>query len=927
MMPFRVWRDLQRLKFADFTRPDQEHIYQRCVSEALYDPGTKRLLATHDLSWTEAERDMLRPRTKQLVVERCRGSAYTEYRYAYEFLEDLEEDRRTLASGSRWDWRAAVALLVGGMFVVLLIGGPLWLGGAVAALAAVWCVLFLRRSAVSDHGADALRGAALAAAWVLWRAIVGVKALRWGRTLLVEGTLPAVPDTVRRLIGDEPDALFLPDRSSGLRTPRSPEHVVDNRAKSQLQRKLAQVEYGTIAVCGPRGSGKTTLLEHCVEEADLGLLAQAPATYAPHDFLLSLSVRLCEAYVREEGYDVPEFTRLSPARRMLGRLRAGARRLGRWSAFALPAAALVVLGVSASARSLYALYADSLGDTAREQGDSLRGRAVGIWEGHAVVGSLLVTAAGVVWWRSRHAAWLPRMVGASWRQACVHLGFLLMFVSLVSLVFDDQIARLTTAVSPGTLMTGGLLFLGWRICAGVRDSGVGFSLGRRRVDLRRLFQPVAAGAACCLVLYLVDSPEIHPLLADEDNPLRMTGFVAGLVMAKLGDRKPRPDVPELVTRCRDHLYRLQTIQTSSNTFNATGTAQLLSLGGSHATSVSTIPPNFPELVDSLRDLLTRIGAAYAGRNKTVVIAVDEVDRLGSDTEALAFLGEIKAVLGVPYVYYLISVAEDVGATFVRRGLPHRGVTDSSLDDIVYVQPSTFEESRKILAKRTDRLTDPYMMLAHALSGGIPRDLLRYGIQISEMQEKSRSHELTDISRHLVLEELCETLAGFRTLLSRHQWSHETSDILRAFGTLDTYLSEQDPCPCTQEKIRSILEEFAFRPASERLSPAVAGPLAPEALHLIDEASAYAHFSLTLLDIFTVKRLTERAALAVEQGPDGEPDRLAQARRELGISAYSARPVIDDIRTAWSLPLRPDHARVPSPRRDCPTHRPPVMRGS
>ncbi|WP_055702151.1 orc1/cdc6 family replication initiation protein [Streptomyces silaceus] len=919
MLSFTVWRDLRWLRFANFTRPDQDHIYQWCVLEALSHPRTERLLASHDLSKAAVEQDMLRPHISLLAVSRCRGRAYSEYRYAYEVLEDLEEERRTLADESRWDWRVVVSLLAGAMFTVLLLGGLLWLGGAVVAVAVLWFVLARRRSPVSERGSEALLGAGLAFSWAVCRVDVGIKALRWGKVLLAEGTLPAVPDAVRRLIGDEPDSLFLPDRFSGLRTPRSPEHVVDNRATSQLQRKLAQVEYGTIAVCGPRGSGKTTLLEHCVKDADLGLLAQAPATYAPHDFLLSLSVRLCEAYVREAGYDVPEFTRLSPARRMLGRLRAGARRLGRWSVFALPAAALVVLGLSASARSLYSLYADSLGDAARERGDALRERVVDIWEGHAVVASLLVTAGGVVWWRSRHAAWLPRLVRAGWRQACHLLGFLLMLVSLASLVVDEQLAERTSPVRPGTVVAGGLLFLAWRVCVGVRDSGGGFSLGRRRIDLGRVFQPVAAVAACSLLLYLVDSPEIYPLLADEDNPLRMTGFVVGLVLVKAGGWQPRPAEPELVTRCRNHLYRLQTIQTSSNTLNATGAAQVLSLGGSHATSVSTIPPNFPELVDALRDLLTRIGAAYAQRNKTVVIAIDEVDRLGSDTEALAFLSEIKAVLGVPHVYYLISVAEDVGATFVRRGLPHRGVTDSSLDDIVHVQPSTFQESQKILAKRTDRLTDPYVMLAHALSGGILRDLLRYGIQISEMQEKSQSYELTDISRHLVLEELSETLAGFRTLLSRHQWTRDTSAVLSAFGTLDTYLSAPAPCPCDHARLHSHLEEFAFHPASERFSPAVAGQLAPEALQLVDEAAAYAHFSLTLLDIFTVKRLTERAALAARHGPDGEPGRLAQARQELGISAHSARPLIDDIRTAWSLPLQPDPTPIRSSRRDCPTH--------
>ncbi|MER5347841.1 hypothetical protein ABT030_47845 [Streptomyces mirabilis] len=64
----------------------------------------------------------------------------------------------------------------------------------------------------------------------------------------------------------------------------------------------------------------------------------------------------------------------------------------------------------------------------------------------------------------------------------------------------------------------------------------------------------------------------------------------------------------------------------------------------------------------------------------------------------------------------------------------------------------------------------------------------------------------------------------------------------------------------------------------------------------------AYFSLTLLEIFGAERLERRSQLAALHGPDGDPDRLAQARQELGISPYSARSLIDSIRKAWSLPL-------------------------
>jgi hypothetical protein len=312
-----------------------------------------------------------------------------------------------------------------------------------------------------------------------------------------------------------------------------------------------------------------------------------------------------------------------------------------------------------------------------------------------------------------------------------------------------------------------------------------------------------------------------------------------------------------------------------------------------------------------------------------VIAIDEVDRLGTDIQALAFLSEIKAILGVPYVYYLISVAEDVGAAFVRRGLPHRDVTDSSLDDIIHVQPSTLKESRAILAKRSQTLKDPYVMLAHALSGGILRDLLRYGLQIREIQDKTQSYELTDLSRHLVLEELAETFAGFRTLLSKQQWTHNTSDVLASFRTLCGYL--RDPCPCTEAEMLHTLEEFAFyadgtRPntaATDNQPSATASQeLTSDARQLIDEASAYAYFSLTLLDIFSIEGLERRTQLAAEHGPNGDPERLADARQELGISPYSARPLIETIRKAWSLPLGlTTSGRVPPSLVSCPRHNP------
>ncbi|NYI05540.1 hypothetical protein [Allostreptomyces psammosilenae] len=898
-------------KTGNFLWPDKDEIYKRCVKAALDEPKTARLLGKRPgVTSVTVRAQMQRASYVQFTTSLCEGETQTAFDRACANLVEIQDLHQRAASDTQWNWWVTCLLVVVVSLVVLAAGGLLALAVAVLAVAAVLFALFWVGTVVWYNLRQSLVAGAWGFAWLAQRVVVGIHAVRWSETLRKQGTGPVVAQLVRHMLGEDPDSLFIPGSYDGLRAPRAPGYVIVNGAARKLQRKISQVEYGTIAVCGPRGAGKTTLLEQCVKDADFGLLAQAPATYTPHDFLLSLSVRLCETHIRSEGYEVPQLTRLSSVQYLLRRARLRASRLGRWGAFAVPSAVLVVLGLSASVRSLYVEYASSLASFARMQAQLMRDHSMEIWQGHAIAASVTVTIAGMAWWRARHAVWLPRLIGRVWALGTTFLGAGMALVSVASVFFDGQLRQLVRHVQPNTTFQFLVLLGVWLACCLARDSGSEFLVGRWRIALEAVFRPVVVLVGVIVLLFLVQDSQTRALLADAENPLRLAAMVVGSLLMRAGVWSPRPVEPELVTQCRNHLYRLQTIQTAMNTLSA-GSSQVLSLGSAHTMSVSTIPPNFPELVDGFRNLLTRLAIEKARQGKTVVIAIDEVDRLGSDVQALAFLSEIKAILGVPHVYYLISVAEDVGATFVRRGLPQRDVTDSSLDDIVYVQPSTLQESREILTRRSEALTEPYVILAHALSGGILRDLLRYGLQIREMQEKAQSFELADISRNLILEELSETLAGFRILLSKRQWTRETSDILSAFHALVGYL--RDSCACTEAKLRPALERFAFYAAGDREAP-VRGEVADDVRQLIDEAAAYAYFSLTLLDIFSTEGLKRRTRQAAEQGLAGAPERLADARQELGISPYSARPLIDSIRRAWSLPLGlTTNGRVPPPR--------------
>lgn len=902
-----------------FAAPNRDAVYERCVDIALDEPSRARKLGKRPgTSRRDVFREMHRSMYRNAAYTQADGPERNAYDKAVVDLERARARQQAAADESEWNWKVACSLLVATSLIVLIFWGPLALLIAVFSTALLIFILFWCGTAVWFNLRYCLLAALLGISCAVARAELGYHAVVWGVVLFESGIVPVMDGMIRHLMGEDPDSLFVPQGTSkGLRAPRAPGFVVKTEAMEQMHRKLNHLDEGTIAVCGPRGVGKSTLLENATEQADFGVLIQAPATYAPHDFLVSLSVRLCQDYMDHEGYQAPDFARLSPFHRMLKSARRRIRMLGRWSAFALPAAGLLVLGVSSAARSLYVRYEASASDYAHIWARGIQNWVHDVWSGHAVVASVTISIVGIAWWHSRHDPWLPRTLGRLWSKFGAKLGIVIAAGSLASVFLDPQIGQLVRDVPfdtgyPALMLAGGWLFA----LSTSKRVKAHLDVGRWTLYASDVWKILATCLGTYLLYFLIHIPQTYALLADPQNPLRIAGFVTGTLLARAAGWRPTPAEPPLVTRCRDHLYRLQTIQMTTNTLS-NATAQIMAMGGSHATSISTVPPNFPALVEEFRDLLASIANALVLRRQRVLIAIDEVDRLGSDAQALAFLAEIKAILGVRHVYYLISVAEDVGAAFVRRGLPHRDVTDSSLDDIIHVDACTLKEANAILEERSQDHTPHTALLAHSLSGGLLRDLLRYSLQIEEIQAKTEAHELAHISRELIFEELSETLAGFRTLLSKQQWTQETSGILSDFRTLCGHLKTSQ-CACPDGPLFQALEHFAHQPAG---SQSAYGGITDVARQLIDEAAAYSYFSLTLLEIFTAPGLDRRSEHAAAQSSYGAHERLAESRLELGISPYSARTFIAHIRKAWSLNDSPSSDIIATALRQlsCPLH--------
>lgn len=907
-----------------FSAPSRDQVYEHCVGAALDAPSRARRLGKRPgTARGDVFREMHNSMYRTAAYTQADGLERTVYDEALVDLERARARKQAAADEAEWNWKVVCALLPAASLVVLITSGFLALLITLLSAALLTFILFWRGTAVWFNLRYCLLAGALGISCAMAEVELRYRAVAWGTVLHDDGIVPVMDGMIRHLMGEDPDSLFVPQGTSkGLRAPRAPGFAVPTVAMEQLQRKLSHLDEGTIAVCGPRGVGKSTLLENAADQAHFGFVVQAPATYAPHDFLVSLSVRLCREYLCHEGYPTPELARLSPFHRMLGSARRRLRNLGRWIFFALPAVGGLILGVSSAARSLYAQYKESVADTANTIGAAMRAWIQEVWFGHSAVTSVTIIILGIVWWLSRHDPWILRSVGTLWNTFGTKLGGLLAVASLASAFIDPQFRQLASNVHANTWTIAFMLAVGWLYSwTGShlpRLRKAHLELGRWTLHASDVCRVLAACLGSYLLYFLIRTPSTYTLLSDPHNPLRLVGLVIGTLLARAAGWRPSPAKPLIITRCENHLYRLQTIQTTTNTLS-NSTAQIMTLGGSHATSISTVPPNFPALVEEFRDILADIAGSLARRKQRVLIAIDEVDRLGSDSQALAFLAEIKAILGVRNVYYLISVAEDVGAAFVRRGLPHRDVTDSSLDDIIHVEACTLAEAKTILDKRSEGHTPHTALLAHSLSGGLLRDLLRYGLQVEEIQAKTRTHELAHLARELILEELSETLAGFRTLLSKQQWTQDTSGILNDFRTLYGHL-KATKCACSDGPLLRALGDFAHYPPGTQ--PSHSG-LTDSSRQLIDEATVYSYFSLTLLEILTAPGLDRRSEDALEQGSYGAHECLAEARRELAISPYSARTLITRIRKAWSLNDGPSiNIFIDFPRqRRCPLHDP------
>jgi hypothetical protein len=363
--------------------------------------------------------------------------------------------------------------------------------------------------------------------------------------------------------------------------------------------------------------------------------------------------------------------------------------------------------------------------------------------------------------------------------------------------------------------------------------------------------------------------------------------------------------PDSVRQARSYSIHLKIERTSSWGANVSlPTVRSFGLSLNKGKSDKYAPWSLPELVSKLRDFIEVISRTGGLTTGPMIISIDEIDRIGSVEQAERFIGEIKSIFGIPNCFFLVSVAEDVGFLFSRQSILGQSALEHAFDDVVVVDALEFDEARDLLSARVPGFTDSFVFLALALSGGLPREMIRVARRLVDVNHRETKEDffprIGDLAVRLVAEDSAEVLRTSRSQLARMSLPESWGAIFHQLRVAMALLGSEKTRPKEYRKIISDLCSLRTP------SPADSGTNQVEnessAAKVINGLVAFAYYSITVIeafdnDYFDLRTVRKRARDAT----GSSYMELAAARMELGISPESSEATVRRFRTRAGLP--------------------------
>jgi hypothetical protein len=270
----------------------------------------------------------------------------------------------------------------------------------------------------------------------------------------------------------------------------------------------------------------------------------------------------------------------------------------------------------------------------------------------------------------------------------------------------------------------------------------------------------------------------------------------------------------------------------------------------------------------------------------------------SPEAAQQFLNEIKMIFSIPHCFFFISVSENALSSFERRGLSVRDAFDSAFDDIRYIDYLTLDGSRAILFRRVLSLPGQYYSLCHALSAGLPRDLIRVTRTMLELAEKNPNrNRMEEIAGKLIKTEIEQKIRAASIAARDIALEPEVPDFLQRLAKLDDL--DLDSVDVTHQYL------FPLPPMRKAMSDDEKAAR-QKLVTLYRELNAFFNYAITAHELFCVDRTPEEWSRA--EAADGWIAGLARARQSLEFGSDITKFRITELRRRFNM--RSDDAILP-----------------
>jgi hypothetical protein len=247
------------------------------------------------------------------------------------------------------------------------------------------------------------------------------------------------------------------------------------------------------------------------------------------------------------------------------------------------------------------------------------------------------------------------------------------------------------------------------------------------------------------------------------HPVRAQGSAQA---DELADRLSADRRRQLARQAHDVVTGVRYVETRSQSSEASAAVKGLGLTMTSGLNLDQVPLTEADLVAMLDGFVAELHQA----GYQVRIGIDELDKLEAGDDAVKFLTGIKVLFTIRDCSFLLTISEDASAQFARRGMAVRDVFDSSLDDVITLRPLTYLEARRLVRNRhgadaASSMSDSQILLCHSMSGGLPREFLRYCRQLGEVSDRAGAgSSLAEVAQELIGADVRGRLDGLRAAL-------------------------------------------------------------------------------------------------------------------------------------------------------------------